>query len=131
MASVRREISLDLAADRAWSVLGDFGKAAVAFKGVLVDCRRDGDVRTVTFANGLVAKERLVAVDDGERRIVYTVEGGSFAHHNSSMRIVAAGRNCTFVWITDVLPHEAAERILPLVEEGCRALKRNLESGAA
>ena len=31
------------------------------------------------------------------------------------------------VWVTDVLPHEAAEAILPMVEEGAAAMKRFLE----
>lgn len=126
MATIRREAELDIDADRAWSAVSGFGNAGVLFKGVLVDCRREGDVRTVTFANGLEAIERLVSIDPQERRIVHTVEGGSFAHFNGAMQILERGRKCVFVWTTDFLPDAMGADILPQIEEGCRAIKRNL-----
>lgn len=129
MASIRKETELNIDADRAWAALSDFGNAGAVFAGPLVDCRRDGDVRKVTFANGLEATERLVAVDHRERRIVHTVEGGLFAHHNGAMQILENGRTCKFVWVTDFLPDDMGARILPLIEEGCRAIRRNLSAG--
>jgi hypothetical protein len=121
---------MDIPADRAWSELGDFGNAGSLFAGVLAKCRRIGDVRMVTFANGRRIVERLVAIDNQERRIVYTVLNRLlFSHHNGSMQVVEDGPGCRFVWISDFLPDEAAATVAPLVEAGCRAIKRNLESG--
>ena len=127
MASIQRETALDVDADLAWAGLCDFGSAARLFAGVLVDCRRDGDVRTVTFANGMVVNERLVTVDDEARRLVYTVLDGPFSQHSASMQILPKGQGCSFVWISDFLPNEAAQAVEPLVEAGSRAIKANLE----
>lgn len=129
MASIHREAILEISSERAWAALRDFGNAARAFAGVLVKASVEGDVRTVTFANGLVAQEQLVDIDDDRQRIAYKVLGAPFTHHNASMQIVAENaQRCRFVWISDFLPNEVAPAVLPLVEEGCRALKRNLES---
>jgi hypothetical protein len=126
MATIRREAELGVAADRAWVALSDFGNAGNLFAGVLVGCRRAGNIRTVTFANGFEVNERLVAIDENERRLAYTVLDGPFSHHNASMQIVKRGSECTFVWISDFLPDEAAAGVLSPIEEGCRALQRNL-----
>ncbi|HEY4113296.1 MAG TPA: SRPBCC family protein [Rhizomicrobium sp.] len=127
MASIRREVSVDIPAASAWSALADFGNAGALFAGVLTKCRRIGDVRMVTFANGRQIAERLVALDNGARRIVYTALNGTFSHHSASMQIVEDGPACKFVWTSDFLPDEAAANVAPLVEAGCRAIKQNLE----
>ena len=90
------------------------------------------DVRVATFANGLVVKEQIVDIDPDLRRIAYTVLGETFQHHNASMQVTAEGANaCRFVWITDVLPHSAADQVRPLMEAGARALKNTLEAADA
>lgn len=51
-------------------------------------------------------------------------------HHSASMQIVPGeDGGCHFVWISDVLPHVAADRIRPLMEAGTAALKRTFEAG--
>jgi hypothetical protein len=90
----------------------------------------EGDVRTVTFANGIVVRERIIAVDDEHRRIAYSVLGDRFDQHSASMQIVPADQtSCRFVWISDFLPDERAEVVQALVENGLRALARNIEFG--
>ena len=129
MASIRREVIVDIPAASAWSLLADFVNAGALFAGVLTRCRRIGDVRMVTFANGRKIVERLVALDNSERRIVYTALNGALSHHSASMQIVEDGPACKFVWVSDFLPDEAAANVAPLVEAGCRAIKQNLECG--
>ena len=128
MASILREAALDLDADQVWSALRDFGSAGRLFAGVLVTCSRTGDIRTVTFANGMIVNERLVTIDDQARRLVYTVLDGPFLQHSASMQIIPTGQGCRFVWISDFLPDEVAPTVWPLVEEGCRAIATNLET---
>jgi hypothetical protein len=125
MATIKREVALSIDAGRAWRMIGDFGNAAKAFAGVLVACERSGNTRTVTFANGLKVTEQLVTCDDTERRYVYTVLNGAFTQHSASMQIIPTNSGCRFVWISDFLPDEATEKVLPLVEAGCHALHRN------
>jgi hypothetical protein len=128
MATITREIPLKVPADRAWTALRDVGRAADVFPGVLVDSQIVGDVRTVTFSNGLVVRERIVTVDDERRRLAYAVIEGSPTHHNASLQVLAEGESrCRIVWTTDLLPDDLEPSIRALVDQGAEALRRSLE----
>jgi len=131
MASIHKEVLLDVPVDQAWAALRDVGNAHRLFAGVLVDAKLDGDVRTVTFANGMVARERIIDIDDRRHRVAYAAQGDPFSHHSASMQVFGEpdGR-ARFVWTSDFLPADVGPKIAPLIEEGCRALKRNLEAQA-
>lgn len=132
MASVYREIVVEVPASRAWTALQDMGRADRLFAGVLVACSLADGVRTVEFANGMVAKERVITVDHERRRVVYSAMNEAFVHHSAAMQVVAEGDSrCRFVWTSDVLPEQTADRITPLIDAGCAAVKKNLEGGAA
>jgi hypothetical protein len=78
MASILKQITVAAAPDEVWEALCDFGGADRRMApGVLSDCRIVGDERVVTFANGLVLHERLLDVDEAERRLAYTARGGA------------------------------------------------------
>ncbi|WP_332768615.1 SRPBCC family protein [Phenylobacterium sp.] len=129
MASIRRDIAVEVGADVAWSVLRQVDQAHKAFAPVLTDCQMEGDARIVTFAGGMVARELIVDVDDGARRVAYAVVDGAPVHHNASFQVFAEGDSrCRIVWITDVLPNSFLEVAGPLTEAGSAALKRNLEA---
>jgi hypothetical protein len=131
MTSIRRDIPLDVPAATAWAMLADVGAAHRPFAGVLSDCRLDGDVRTVTFANGAALRERIIDIDPAAMRVAYAVIGSGFEHHSASMQIVPDGdRRCRFVWVSDFLPEAKRAVVEPLVDAGCAALKRVLEAGA-
>jgi carbon monoxide dehydrogenase subunit G len=127
MPSIYKEVLLDVSAERAWSALRDVGNAHRTFAGVLVDAKLEGGTRTVTFANGMQARERIVDIDDERRRVAYSAQGAPFEHHNASMQIVPEpdGRS-RFIWVSDFLPPEIAASIESLIDEGCRAIKRYL-----
>ncbi|WP_336967406.1 SRPBCC family protein [Sphingobium aromaticiconvertens] len=102
------------------------------FAPVLAGCTMQDDIRTVTFANGLVASEQIVTIDDADRRFAYHVMGEMFEHHSASMQIVPVDdRSCRFIWISDFLPGDRVETVQPLVIAGASALARNMEAGAA
>ena len=128
MASIHKEVLLDVPVERVWAALRDAGNAHHLFAGVLTDAKLDGDLRTVTFANGMVARERIIDVDEERRRVAYAAQGPPFTHHSASMQVFAEpdGRS-RFVWISDFLPSDVASKIAPLIDGGCGALKRNLE----
>lgn len=128
MATIYREIEFDCSLDKAWDQLRDFGNAARLFAGVLVDCQVASGERTVTFNNGYVVQEQLVSLDEDKCRLAYTVVNGDFAHHSASMQMLPSAGGVKFVWISDFLPHEATQPVEPLVEAGCQAIKRFLES---
>ena len=132
MATIRHEQLIAVSADTAWAALKCVERAYPLFAPVLVDCSMEGDVRIVRFANGLVASERIITVDDADRRVAYLVMGDMFDHHSASMQIVPIdGSQCRFIWISDFLPADRAEVVQPLVIEGSNALARNIEAEAS
>jgi carbon monoxide dehydrogenase subunit G len=127
MASIRREIAIAAPAEEVWRALRDLGNTQRVFPGVLIDCRLEDGARVVTFANGLVFRERIVDLDDAQRRLTWSAVGGRIEHHNASMQVSAAGGGAKVVWIADVLPHELAGDVAGLMDQGAAAMRRALE----
>jgi hypothetical protein len=129
MASIREQVVVDVSAEKAWAFVRRVGDAHKLFAPVLADAQLDGDTRTVRFANGMVVHERILDVDDERRRVSYTaIDVPGMAYHHASMQIVEGGPGrCLFVWITDFLPNEIDGHLRPLIEQGAKALKANLE----
>ena len=133
MATIRKEVLVRASPDTAWSAVRDVGEVHRRLcPGVLVDCRLEGDARIVTFANGLVARELIVDIDDEARRFSWAAVGGRLTHHNASMQVFSDGSGGTrLVWIADLLPDALLPDIRGLMEMGCAALKKTLEAGEA
>ena len=129
MATIHKEITIDAAPDAVWAAVRDVGAVHERLvPGLVTATTLDGDVRTVTFVNGMVVRERIVTIDDEARRLVYAASGGRTTHHNSSLQIVLEGpRRTRLVWITDLLPAEAAGPVGALVEQGAAIMKATLE----
>jgi len=130
MASIRKQLEVEVDAAKAWEALRSVGDADKAFRPVLVGAQLDRDMRTATFSNGMVVHERILDVDNENRRVAYAAtDAPGVAYHHASMEVIDRGPGrCRFVWITDVFPPEAAPMIAPLVDAGAQALKSNLES---
>ncbi|MEM5295165.1 SRPBCC family protein [Burkholderia sp. JPY481] len=127
MATIYREIAVETAAADAWAALRDPADVARAFAGVLTEARMEGELRWVTFADGTVVEERVIAVDDAHLRLAYSVGGGRFEHHHSTLQVVAdTPTRCRVIWISDFKPDERANVVEMLVDAGCAALQRNL-----
>ena len=129
MASIYKELAIEVSPAQAWAALRRAGDAHRLFAPVLVNAQLDGDVRTVRFANGMVLQERILDVDEERRRVAYTaLNGPGMTYHHASMQIVDEGpERCLFVWITDFHPREVSDDLTPLIEQGAKALKSNLE----
>jgi Polyketide cyclase / dehydrase and lipid transport len=132
MASIYKELAIDAPAEEVWDAVRDFGALHERLvPGFVVATDLQGDVRTVTFFSGHVARERLVGIDDERRRLAYSVIDGPLGstHHNASAQVVDDGdRRCRFVWVTDVLPSELAPQISALMERGLAAIKSAFDS---
>jgi len=129
MASIHREIEIAAPADVVWDVFRDIGAVHTRLaRQYVVDTRLDGDSRVVTFANGMVARERIVDVDDQRRRLAYgVVESEQLTHHNASFEVVPDGDGKSrIIWITDLLPNSMAGPITAMVDGGCDAIKKTL-----
>lgn len=129
MASIRKEFEVPASADAVWQVLRDFGGVQRLAAGFVTACELEegGAVRHVTFFNGMQVRERLVTLDDGERRIVYTASGGRASHHNAAAQVLELGPDrCRFVWITDLLPDAMAPAIAQMMQQGAEAMRSAL-----
>jgi hypothetical protein len=132
MASIRREVTIDVPAEKAWDALRDVGaldrRLARGFV-ARVDMGEDVGVRVVTFANGMVARERIIDVDDVARRVAWSAEIGRLTHYSASAQVFTDGpTRCRFVWIADLLPHDAAPAVTAMIEAGLAATKKTLEA---
>jgi hypothetical protein len=136
MASIHREVQIACPAARAWDALRDVGALHTRLvPGFVTDCRLEPGARVVTFANGLVARELIVDVDDAAQRVAWAVVDGRPRHHNASAQVFAedAGRGggSRVVWIADFLPDELARGIAGMIEHGLAAMKAALEAARA
>ena len=87
----------------------------------------------MTFANGIISRERLVTRDDEARRIVYSIVGDTVRpeHDNAVMQIVPDGTDrCRFIWTRDILPDELAGPFRASMEQAGAVIKRTLEEDA-
>ena len=80
----------------------------------------------------MVLQERILDVDDERRRMAYSaLDAPGTTYHHASMEVVDAGPGrCRFVWVTDFLPPDIAGNLKPLIEQGAKALKKNLEASS-
>src|SRR5262247_4414449 len=128
MASIRKEIPLEVPAEYAWAALRDVGALHTRLvPGFVVDTKLEDGARVVTFGNGLVARELIVDLDDDARRIVWSVVGGSFTHHNASVQVFDDGRGGSrLIWIADLLPHTVAPQIRAMIDTAASVMKPTL-----
>ena len=129
MATLYKEFTVEAEVDSVWEALRDFGAVHERLApGFVIDCHLEQDARVVKFANGLVAREMLVGIDEQARRLCYSIVGGKATHHNASAQVFAEGDGKSrFVWITDVLPNDLAGSIDVMMEQGIKVMKNTLQ----
>lgn len=131
MACIRQDISIEASPEHVWEAVRDVGAVHQRLApGFVVSTRLDGDARIVTFANGAVARELIVDLDDKARRLAYSVVESplQMTHHHATIQVLPAGANQSrMVWIADVWPNEAADRVGPMMEQGSLVMKQTLE----
>ena len=133
MASIYKEISLDTRPEDVWAALHDYGAVHQRVApGFVTDCKLEGDSRIVTFANGNVAQERLVTLDETRRRLVYAVVSPRVKQHSASIQVFAEGEGRSrVVWIADVLPNEIGPYIDSQMDLGAVAMQKQFQRDAA
>jgi carbon monoxide dehydrogenase subunit G len=127
VASIRKEIALTARPDEVWDAVRDIGALHTRLvPGFVVDTKLEADARIVTFANGMTIREPIVAIDEQQRRLVWSATGGPLTHYNASAQVLANGDGdgaTTLVWTADFLPHDAASFIEGMMEQGAAAMK--------
>jgi hypothetical protein len=126
MATIRKEIQIQACVDDVWDALRDIGALHTRLvPGFVVDTHLEPGARVVVFANGTVARELIVTIDNDERRLAWAIVGGRFTHHNASAQVFELGtQRCRFVWTADFLPNEIAADIAAMMEHGIRIIEK-------
>ena len=133
MASIRKEILIEVPAEDVWAAVRDVGEVHRRLApGAVTDVRLEGDSRLVTFSKGMVVRKLIVDIDDDTRRFAYAEVGGRARHHNATMQVFTeGGRRSRLVWVTDLLPKELAGSIGVLVNQLGDVIKKTLEGSAS
>lgn len=127
MATVRRQFEIDAPPEQVWDVFRDIGSVHTRLApGFVLDTVVDGDTRTVSFANGVTVRERIVALDDDSRRLAYAIVGGSAEHHHASFEVHDAPSGSVVCWTTDVVPDDVAENFARMMDAGIPVMQASM-----
>ena len=128
MASIRQEIHVTASPAQAWDALRDVGAIHIRLvPGFVLDTKLEPGARVVTFANGVVAREVIIDIDDTKMRVAWSASGGRLSHHNASAQVFPEAGGSRIVWIADLLPNEMRAPIEAMITEGMAAMKRTLD----
>jgi hypothetical protein len=130
MASVVREFTVAVPADKAWSIIGDFAHGPIKLaSGIFAGCEMlEDNTRQLTFSDGVTAKEQLISRDDTLRRGVWRWVDENVEHDNTVMQVFPEGDDsCRVVWIHDVLPDSAAEWLAPTMDKLIPLFQESIE----
>jgi hypothetical protein len=132
VASIRKEILTSASPESVWAALRDIGALHTRLvPGFVVDTKLEPGARIVTFANGMVIREPIVAIDDATWRLVWSAVGAQLTHYNASAQVFAdPGGGSRVVWIADLLPDETATFVGSMMEQGMAAMKATLDRTA-
>ena len=131
MATLHKEIHIEARPEAIWDAARDVGALHTRLvPGFVVDTQLEGNVRIVTFGNGMVVRELIISVDDQRRRLAWTAIGGRTTHYNAVLEVLADRSGTRVVWATDLLPDEMAEAVATMQENGLAAMKETFERRA-
>ena len=134
MATIRHEVTIAAAAATVWDAVRDVGALhSRLVPGFVIDTRmEDGampPVRVVRFASGMQLRETIVACDDAERRLVWTIDDATVVHHNGALQVFAVGdASCRAVWTADVLPDDLVVPFGTAMSAGLAVMAETLAS---
>ena len=129
MATLKREVPVAAGPAAVWQKLRDFGQVhAKVAPGFLTDLKMDRGDRVLTFFNGMVARERLVTLDDDNCRLVYSVVEGRPSHYNAAVQVFPEGDGSRVVWTIDILPEELAPTVGGMMDAAVKVMGKALAS---
>ena len=132
MASIRKEISVRASVEQVWDAMRDIGALHTRLvPGFVVNTESDPGARVVTFANGRVVRERIISIDDEDRRFAWSATGVRLAHHKGAAQVIEnLDGSARIVWTADLLPDTAATTVNEIMDQGMSAMKAALNQPA-
>lgn len=128
MASIRKQVHIDAPVAKVWDALRDVGALHTRLApGFVTETKMDGSARIVTFGNGQVAREEIVSVDDGLRRVAWAILDAPFRHYSGVAWVEPEVGGARFIWTADLLPDDMADKVEALMNAGIQVIKKTLE----
>ena len=128
-------LTMEIAAppDVVWAVIGDPTSVPRWFP-KYVSCEIEGDVRTLTNAEGGVLVEKLLERDDSVRRYAYgVISGAPLKSHRASFQVIDSAAGSRVIWHTEAEFTDPAidteTRLGPAQRDGLARLKALIEDG--
>jgi carbon monoxide dehydrogenase subunit G len=107
MAAGAVDVTIAAAPDEVWEKVGDFAGVGELFPG-MESFRMEGDERIIGMF-GMEIRERLLARDEENRVITYSVVGGvPLDGHTATISVEPDGGGSKVIWAYDVTPDEMA-----------------------
>jgi Polyketide cyclase / dehydrase and lipid transport len=129
MATLKKEIPVKVGAAPVWQAVRDFGAVHTRVApGFLTALEMDRGDRVLTFFNGMVARERLVTLDDENCRLVYAVVDGQASHYNAAVQVFPEGDGSRLIWTIDLLPNDLAPTIGALMDHAAGFMAKTLSA---
>ena len=133
MATVRKSVTITKPANEVWDAVSDAGQLHTrVVPGMVTNTTLEdgGEVRIVTFGNGMILKEYMISNDADTMRLVWSAESEQWTHHNASLQVFSGDDGvCEVVWTADVLPHSAGALMEQFLTAGLTAMKAHMENG--
>ena len=96
--------------------------------GVVTGTRLEPGARVVTFGNGTVVREPIVTLDDTDRRLVWSAEGGRASHYNASAQVLPEpDGGSRVIWQADFLPDTIADYIETAMSAAASVMRQTLD----
>ncbi len=125
MTTLFKSIILPAKPEAVWDAARDVGALHTRLvPGFVTHCALEGDVRTVTFANGSTVREPIVSIDDERRRVAWTAVGGRASHYGAVLQVFSDPAGSRVEWTIDLLPNELAPAIGGMQDQGLAAMRR-------
>ncbi len=131
MATVQKSVFISKPAAQVWDAISDAGQLHTRVApGMVTDTKlkQNGEVRIVTFGNGMVLEEYMISSDADTMRLAWSAQSDQWSHHNASLQVFSVdGGTCEAVWTADVLPHTASVLMEQFLNAGLGAMKAHME----
>jgi len=129
------EIDVAVPAADAWALVAD-PCGVPKWYPLYLECTLDGNVRTLSRADGAVLVEEILSRDDDAMTYSYAVTDGlPLAEHHASFTVVPTDAGCRVVWSTHAVHEDPSidmeERLVDRQMEALQGLRDVLEGGAA
>lgn len=127
MATIRKEFEVNSDVNSVWEKIADTGNISQVI-GFVIASEQSGDQRVCKLDNGATLVEKIISVDEGLKRVVYSITESplNMEFQVASMELVAAGEKTRFIWTADLLPDSAAEALEPMMDSAVADMGRTL-----